>query len=44
VTSDLWLLLLLLLLAVWLAAHNHELRDSDPIIWDVPATSGDSDD
>jgi len=40
-TQDLWRLLILLALAVWLAAHDHRLRDNETVIWDASTEPGD---
>ena len=34
-THDLWRLLILLVVAVWLAAHDHRLRDNETIVRDA---------
>jgi hypothetical protein len=38
-TPDLWLLLILLGVAVSLAAHNHRLDDTEPVISDAPSNA-----
>lgn len=43
-TRDLGLLIVLLVLAVWLAAHDHRLTDGDPIVWDARVASSETDD
>jgi hypothetical protein len=36
-TNDLWRVLILLVMAVWLAAHDHRLRDNEPAISEAPS-------
>jgi len=40
--NDLWRLLILLALALWLAAHDHRLRDNDTILWDASNKADDT--
>jgi hypothetical protein len=41
-TNDLWRLLILLAVAVWLAAHDHRLHDHEAIVWDASPKPGET--
>jgi len=36
-TPDLWLVLILLVVAVSVAAHNRRLNDTEPVVSDAPS-------
>ena len=42
-TRDLWLLIVLLITAVWLGAHDHRLGDNEPIIFNAQDALGEGD-